>query len=231
MAFNYKEVVPWGRNYDEYKRMFALTDSDMSLKILDCGGGPASFNCTCNQLGGDVISVDPIYNLTKKQIEERIEETYDTVISQTRKNQDKFVWNTIGSVEELGKIRMDAMRLFLSSYEENPHTYVPGELPALPFEDNSFDIALCSHFLFLYTDNLSYQFHRDAIAEMLRIAPEVRIFPILDVNAEISSYLGEILKEFSYKKIEIKKVDYEFQVGGNQLLIIKTNAHGVGKSS
>ncbi len=45
--------------------------------------------------------------------------------------------------------------------------YIPGELPELPFEDQAFDIALSSHFLFLYTDNLTLEFHITAIYEML----------------------------------------------------------------
>jgi ubiquinone/menaquinone biosynthesis C-methylase UbiE len=38
--------------------------------------------------------------------------------------------------------------------------YIPGELPSLPFDEKEFDLALCSHFLFLYTDNLSLEFHQ-----------------------------------------------------------------------
>ncbi len=29
MAFKYSEVVPWGRSYDEYCRMFDLTQKDL----------------------------------------------------------------------------------------------------------------------------------------------------------------------------------------------------------
>jgi hypothetical protein len=28
MAFTYKDVVPWGRNYDEYIRMFDLNKNE-----------------------------------------------------------------------------------------------------------------------------------------------------------------------------------------------------------
>ena len=33
MAFKLSSVVPWGRNLDEYKEMFLLTDTDMKKKI------------------------------------------------------------------------------------------------------------------------------------------------------------------------------------------------------
>ena len=42
--FALDQVVPWGRSFDEYRRMFALTDADLSRVILGCGDGPASFN-------------------------------------------------------------------------------------------------------------------------------------------------------------------------------------------
>ena len=37
-------VIPWGRSFDEYRRMFVLTGDDLAGTILGCGDGPASFN-------------------------------------------------------------------------------------------------------------------------------------------------------------------------------------------
>ncbi len=223
MAFKYKNIVPWGRNFDEYKRMFDLNEDELKLKILGCGDGPASFNFECNSSGGNVTSIDPIYNFTKAEIKKRIDETYKDVLSQTEKNKEKFRWDTINSVEELGKTRMKAMEIFLDSYDGGKinKKYIPGELPKLPFADKEFDISLSSHFLFLYTDNLTYEFHVEAINEMLRVANEARIFPLLDVNANKSVYVQKVISEFNDKEVEIKKVNYEFQNGGNELLIIK----------
>lgn len=223
MAFKYENVVPWGRNYDEYVRMFDLQPDDLRKKIIGCGDGPASFNTIANQQGGHVTSVDPIYALSKAEIEERIEATYATVISQTEKNKEKFRWDQIGSVAALGAIRMQAMQTFLATYEvgKQQQVYIPGSLPVLPFADGAFDLALCSHFLFLYSDNLTYEFHVESIYEMLRIAAEVRIFPLLNVNADRSPYLDDVLKEFQAKSVEIRIVNYEFQIGGNEVLIIK----------
>ena len=44
MAFQLNNVVPWGRNMDEYKSMFLLNEEDMKKKIAGFGDGPASFN-------------------------------------------------------------------------------------------------------------------------------------------------------------------------------------------
>lgn len=57
-----------------------------------------------------------------------------------------------------------------------------GELPKLDFEESLFDLALCSHFLFFYSEQLNYEFHLASVKELLRIAVEVLIFPLLDVK-------------------------------------------------
>jgi hypothetical protein len=222
MPIQYKEVVPWGRNLDEYTRMFGLTKDDLDLNILGCGDGPASFNVEWSALGGHVTSVDPLYYFDHGTIEKRIAETYEDVLAQTRANQQNFVWDSISSPDELGRIRMEAMRRFLDSYEAGKADgkYIPGELPVLSFDDQSFDIALSSHFLFLYTDNLTFDFHVAAIREMLRVAKEVRIFPLLDVNAQESRYLSGVLETFQEYHPEVRKVNYEFQRGGNRMLVL-----------
>jgi hypothetical protein len=62
------EVVPWGRTLQEYKLMFALSDTDLNKKILGCGDGPASFNTEMTELGYSVVSIDPIYEFSVDQI-------------------------------------------------------------------------------------------------------------------------------------------------------------------
>jgi hypothetical protein len=227
VAFKYESVVPWGRSYEEYIKMFSLSEKDLTKKILGCGDGPAGFNSIINKNGGYAVSIDPIYKFSKEEIEKRIEETYDNVISQTRKNQEKFIWTKIKDVDELGRIRMSAMKIFLEDYEKgkDENRYVYGELPNLSFDDNQFDISLSSHFLFLYTDNLTLDFHIKSIREMLRVSFEARIFPLLDVNARLSVYVPEVMNNFNngVYSAEIIKVDYEFQKGGNEMMVIKRN--------
>lgn len=227
MTIRYESIVPWGRTFEEYVAMFNLNESDLDKYILGCGDGPASFNCTMKQKGKKTISVDPIYQFTKDEISKRISETYQNVINQTKQNLDKFIWTKIKDVEDLGKIRMMAMRKFLEDYDvgKAEKRYIFAELPNLPFEDNQFDLSLSSHFLFLYTDNLSLEFHIQSIIEMLRVSKEVRIFPLLDVNVKRSSYVDEVigrLIEIGHYVEEVK-VDYEFQKGGNTMLKIIKN--------
>lgn len=222
MTFQYQSVVPWGRSFEKYQRMFALTADDLNLRIIGCADGPASFNAHLTKSGHRVVSYDPLYRLTAKQIQERIDVTYEDVIGQTRQNQAKFVWTDIKSPDELGQIRMSAMRAFLSDYEQGKteSRYVAGELPHLPFERASFDLALCSHFLFLYSDQLSLAFHQQSIEAMCEVAREARIFPLLTYNAERSPHLEPLLERLAQAGygVALERVRYEFQRGGNEML-------------
>ena len=145
--------------------MFTLTEADLGCKILGCGDGPASFNAELSQRGGNIISIDPIYIFDVDQIKIRIAETYEEVMAQTRENKDQFIWETIRSVEDLGRIRMTAMETFLEDFDAGKQEgrYIDGELPSLPFDEAQFDIALSSHFLFLYGTHLSAEFHLQSL--------------------------------------------------------------------
>ncbi len=125
---------------------------------------------------------------------------------------------------------MKAPQAFLADYEnggKREGRYVVGELPKLGFlERDKFDLALCSHFLFLYSDQLSYNFHRQSIMEMLRIASEVRIFPLLTLMLKVSPYVKPLMEELKAEgfSVSVEKVDYELQRGGNEMLWIQRRA-------
>ncbi len=218
-----KSAVPWGRDLNEYIKMFLLSKDDLTKKILGCSDGPASFNSELTTLGGDVTSVDPIYNFSKNDISSRIGEVYDEIMPQMLKHRDDFNWDTIASVEELGKIRMGAMQTFLDDYIEGikEKRYIAGELPKLPFKNNQFDITLCSHFLFLYSEQLSLEFHIKSILELIRVSKEVRIYPLITLKNETSPHLTGVLDTIK-DKMSIRKVSvpYRFQKGADKMLII-----------
>lgn len=223
--FTLDQVVPWGRSYDEYRRMFALTDDDLDRSIIGCGDGPASFNAEASRRGSHVISCDPLYRYEKLQIQERIAATFPQIMEQTRRNAHEFIWgDEIRTVEELGRVRMNAMQAFLDDYESGraQERYVDAALPILPFADAAFDLALCSHFLFLYSTQLDETFHRAAIRELCRVATEVRIFPLLALGGERSPFVAGCVEDLreAGRSVFIEKVPYEFQRGGNEMLRI-----------
>ena len=185
MAFNLHKVVPWGRSLHEYTAMFALYQQDLGRRILGCADGPASFNAELTKLGGNVVSVDPIYHFSGDEISSRIDETYLEVLKQVRQNKDEFVWSHIPSVDGLADIRMTAMQAFLADYAsgQKEGRYIEASLPTLPFDDGEYDLVLCSHFLFLYSAHFSLDFHIQSIKELCRVGKETRIFPLLQLGS------------------------------------------------
>src|SRR5688572_23165985 len=116
MPFTLEQVVPWGRTFDEYTAMFALTGDDLRRSILGCGDGPASFNATAAQQGLHVISCDPIYQFSPAAIDSRIQATYERIMAELRQNPGQFVWTRFATPEEVGRERLSAMRAFLADF-------------------------------------------------------------------------------------------------------------------
>jgi hypothetical protein len=217
-------VVPFGRSLDEYTHMFGLTPMDLSHRILGVGDGPASFNAEASQQGASVISIDPIYCFTGAEILQRFDAVVDNIIEQVKATADDYVWGYHKSPEDLRLHREQAIQTFLTDYElgKKGDRYRAAELPMLPFADGSFDLALCSHLLFLYSKHLDYAFHRSSVLEMLRVSQEVRIFPLLTLMLERSPHLDPLmteLREAGYQ-VEVGQVTYELQKGGNEMLVI-----------
>jgi hypothetical protein len=225
MAVKLDKVVPFGRSLDEYVQMFNLNKSDLNKRILGVGDGPASFNAEATKIGVNVTSIDPIYQFSGDEILKRFNEVVDNIIDQIKASPDDWNWSYHKSAEDLKCNRVRAINKFISDYEQGKKEkrYQIGELPKLNFPDKEYDIALCSHFLFLYSDHHDYQFHFDSIREMLRVSQEVRIFPLLTLMLQPSPYLERItqeLRELGYT-VSIVRVEYELQKGGNEMLLIK----------
>ena len=221
-----ENVVPWGRCFDEYVGMFNLSSDELGLNILDCGGGPSSFNVEMTQKGCKVISCDPIYQFTAEEIRDRIQETYSPMIEGVKATPDKFVWQNIASPDELGEVRMAAMTKFIADYPQgiSQKRYIKSELPNLPFADGKFDLALCAHLLFTYSNILSTEFHVSSIVELRRVASEVRVFPVVtQFTGETSPHLEAVISQLTSHglQVELRKVDYEFQKGGDEMLWVR----------
>lgn len=224
MAMTLDQVVPWGRSLDEYQHMFDLSPQALQGQILGCGDGPASFNAELTALGGRVISVDPLYAFSAAQIEQRVQATHKVVVEQVTQSVEDYVWTTFGTPVGLGQHRLATMRRFLADFESGKAAgrYQTQSLPTLDFPDGSFDLALSSHFLLLYSEQLSFDFHLAAILEMCRVAREVRIFPLLDLKCRLSGHIEPLRNALTNRgyHVSIDAVPYEFQHGANQMLRI-----------
>src|SRR5579863_892683 len=219
------DIIPWGRSFDEYRAMFTLGAADSGKRILGCGDGPASFNAEATAMGLRVISVDPIYQFTAAEIADRVEATFETVLSQCQARAAHYVWGRFPDIEALGAARREAMRRFVADFEAGKAAgrYLVGSLPHLPFEDASFGLALSSHLLFLYSEHLSLEAHLAAAREMLRVAAEVRLFPLLALKGERSPHVAPLAEALwrEGRTVEEVRVDYEFMRGGNTMLRLR----------
>lgn len=231
MAFELKSVVPWGRNLEEYSLMFNLSEKDLTRKIVSVGDGPASFNVQMKNAGYQVTSLDPIYAFSREELARRIDETKLEILTQTRTNHSNFVWKHIKDIEHLERVRMEAMQAFLEDFVSGKQEgrYLAHALPERTiYPDNAFELGLSSHFLVLYA-KLGLDFHLHSIAEMMRICKEIRIFPLLDLNAKESEVLSGILAYFNEQyQVSIETVGYEFQRNANKMLKISKREKATG---
>jgi hypothetical protein len=205
--------------------MFALEAADLVSPILGCADGPASFNAEATRQGAEVISCDPIYRSSADDLRDRIAVTSAEVLEQTRMNAHEFIWDIFASVEELGRVRHAAMDSFLHDYAaDGSHgRYVAGALPALPFVRDAFGLALCSHFLFLYTAQTTLEFHIESVEELCRVAGEARIFPLLALGGQRSRYVPQVERHLTNRgyEVSIEAVPYEFQRGANHMMRVR----------
>jgi len=225
-----KNVVPLGRSFDEYRLMFNLSKRDLDRHIVGVGDGPASFNAEMYDMGKEVVSIDPIYMFSAKDIKRKFDKVVDNIIEQVRNTPGDWTWTYHMSPDNLKQHRTDALIKFNTDFEQGKKDgrYQIGELPALEFQDSAFDIALCSHLLFLYSDHYDYNFHKASVYEMLRISEEVRIFPLLDLMLNRSPYIEPLIEELRRDGyiVKIKRVPYEIQRGGNEMMwIFKKRRH------
>jgi hypothetical protein len=224
MTFSLSDVVPWGRNFDEYVAMFSLTDTDLKGRILGCGDGPASFNAEATRRGLSIVSVDPIYQFSAAEIQSRIAATSKVIAEQLAQNADDYVWTTFPTISRLVETRLTAMRSFIADFPAGKaaERYVAASAISLPFSNSQFTLALCSHFLFLYSEHCDAEFHLNAIVELCRVADEVRIFPLLELGLTPSRHLAFVTRELEKRQMHAERVrvPYEFQQGGNEMLKI-----------
>jgi len=203
--------------------MFLLGSKELGGTLLGCGDGPAAFNADLSRRGGFVVSADPIYRYAAGAIQRRIDATAGTILAGVKANRDRYCWDRIATPEALLETRLAAMETFLRDFAAGHGRYVAGALPCLPFPDGRFDLALCSHLLFTYSEHLDAQFHRAAAVELLRVAPEVRIFPVLTLAGERSPHVALVVEAMTAlgHQASIEEVPYAFQRGGNQMLRLR----------
>jgi hypothetical protein len=226
-ADNVGEYLISSRSFREYEAMFMLTKGDLQGRVLDCPGGGSSFTAEASALGALVTAVDPVYAMSASSLRELVMGEPDRGSAHTAAGFDRYLWEFYGDIEGHREIRKRSAGLFARDLEVNPERYVPASLPVLPFEDRRFDLVLSSHFLFTYADRLDQDFHFGALIELHRICRrEVRVFPLVDqAGRPLGAMTRALLAQLVHQGIRatICDVPYEFQRGGNQMLVLSAD--------
>ena len=208
--------------------MFSLTEEDLAGTILGCGDGPASFNAEATTRGCRVSSCDPIYALGGDVIRRRFDECAGPLMAQVRATPEHYVWTFHRDADGLLRNRRGAMDRFLDDYASPAARgrYVAAALPALPFANGAFDLAVVSHLLFLYSGLLDLPVHERSIREQCRVAREVRIFPLVSLDCAPSPHVEPIVAALTCSgfEVEMRVVDYEFVRWANRMMRITSAA-------
>ncbi|WP_194819747.1 hypothetical protein [Nocardia sp. XZ_19_385] len=223
---SFGRILISSRSLDEYRAMFGLSDADLERRILDCPSGAAGFTAEVSRRGGDVTGCDVAYfgNGVREVAAGAVAEA-ERGNRYVRANQSQYRWTFFADPDEHNRLRQQAAQRFAAHAHQDPERYVAGRLPTLPFADNDFELVLSSHLLFSYADDLDYDFHLRAILELMRVTTgELRIFPLVAIGAS-TRYpdMDELLIQLRAHGIEgrITTVAYEFQAGGNQMLVCR----------
>jgi len=219
--FDLRGVAAWGRSAAEYEAFFALSNVPPSARLLDCAGGPASFAAEWGARGRFVVAADPIYRYSAESIAADFEPTANRMLDGMQKARDRFRWDHYGSPENVIEQRRKALTTFIADFQSPAPRgrYVAACLPELPFQSGSFEIVLCSHLLFLYSEELDSDAHVAALREMLRVGREVRVFPLLDMDGRPSVHLDAIVCALQPSAhVELVPVPFEFRRGDSRML-------------
>jgi len=216
-------VLVTSRSYAEYEAFFALTPADLAGTVLDCSAGASGFAAVANSRGGRVTAVDPAYAAGVAGVLAESASGTSRGAAIIGDHEDRFVWSWYGSPEARDELRTGARAAFEHDLRARPGSYVAGALPGLPFADGAVDLALCSHLLFTWSDVLGEQWHDAALTELLRVARQVRVFPlVVQGTGDAVPFLPRLLDRLRDRghRVDVVRVGYEFQRGADRLLVV-----------
>ena len=191
--FTLDQVVPWGRSFAEYQQLFALTPADLERRDprlrRRTGGLQRRGHAARRAASSRAIRCMPSAASTSRRGSPRPATPSSSRPAATPTSSS----GGTASPRSTSWARSGCGRCASSSTTTTPArrraaTSTPA-CPSLPFADGSFDLALCSHLLFLYSAQFDEAFHRASIREMCRVAAEVRIFPLLALDGSRSPFV------------------------------------------
>lgn len=222
-----KKFVLWGHGLKEYKEMFALSDEDLAGPILEFGAGASSFNEELTAKGSSVVSLDSLYQKNETDLKTKIDATFNQTLAKIKANEEAYSLRSQQTLDKLQATREAGIARFMKDFakglDEKRYQSFKG-LP-LPFENYSFKLALVCHHLFVNHESQDIESHLALIRELVRVAGEVRIFPLIDKYGQTSNLLGPVLLALQQEDevaSEVKEVPSQIQPTGNAMLRVWT---------
>ncbi len=216
-------IAVTARTLQDYVQMLMVSDEDISNgPILDCPGGASSFAAQVRLRGGRVLSADPIYYQPGAAILSRVHASLDNAPAWFSEHHACVDWNYLGSVPAYVRASAAAADLFASEYNSESENYVAAALPELPFNDDSFQLALCSHLLFSHSETLTFDEHVAGIQELCRVTHgEVRVFPVVNVKGATFPRLNDLRAILGHRGIttELRTITSSWLLAGKHMLV------------
>lgn len=192
--------------------------------VLDCCAGGSGFVAEAVARGTDAVAADPAYEMTDGDLADLVHRSQHAGTGIVDEHPDRFVWHWYGSKERRDEMRATATESFLADRRRHAERYVAASLPELPFEDHRFDLALCSHLLFTWSNQLDADWHLAALRELARVARgEIRVFPLVGQGpGEPVPFLDDVRRRLDENGLpsETRQVPYEFQRDADRMLVI-----------
>jgi len=218
-----RKRVLWGHHVSEYKEMFDVSDAALQANLLEYGCGPSAVNAELHEAGTTVVSMDPLFALSKPELIQKVTEDFNERVKQVRADQTQFQVESYGGMDAFLASRRAGMEVFFADYNAGVEEgrYKALAAGALPFENFAFDLALSSHYLFANAaDNDAVAYHVETIQELARVAKEVRIFPLIERAGTPSMLLGPVLLGLQQANfgVEVREVSCALYPEGNAML-------------
>ncbi|WP_423062311.1 hypothetical protein [Candidiatus Paracoxiella cheracis] len=217
-------IPSWVHSLNDYQHMFALTDRDLAQSILDYPAGISSFNAEMYERGYDIISGDPHYDLTPLDMSKHADNIIQHLATHLHEYADRIQGEGEKTLENIVNAWNHYAQIFVTDYSQGKleGRYRAAKLPALPFADFEFELALCPDLLFRNKEASP----EAMVAELCRVAHEVPVFPLLDAHGEVASALGTVMLNLQQSNfgVEVREVPYKLQKGSNAMLRISAKA-------
>lgn len=217
-----------GYQLDEYRKMFALLDTDLAGRILEFNSGLNAVNAQLYTQHHSMVSCDPLFQLSSLDLAKEMKKRSDIAINNLKHAITSYNFTDYDGIDNLINRRLGGIAEALSDYEQGrlDSRYISIEGNELPFDDFSFDLALSAHHFFTDAAQKDLNFHLHHIMMLAQTAKEVRIYPLVDTEGMLSPLIGPVLLGLQQENygVEIREVDYRLQCGSYAMLRVWARA-------